>query len=53
MTDDEILRYPQQAYYSQEYREQWLAERVRRWVAAINAWQRQIYSDAVDAEIVG
>jgi hypothetical protein len=51
MTDEEILSYPQRAYHDPEYREQWLAERVRRWVAAINAWQRGLYLDAVDAEM--
>jgi hypothetical protein len=53
MTDAEILDLPQQAYYDAAYREQWLAERVRLWVAALNEWQRGLYPDAVEAEIVG
>jgi hypothetical protein len=58
MTDAEILEYPQQAYYSQEYREQWLAERdaeeqrrLASFVSWFNAAMREIYSDAVDAEV--
>jgi hypothetical protein len=53
MTDEEILMYPQRAYHDAAYREQWLAERVRLWVAALNEWQRRLYPDAVEGEIVG
>jgi hypothetical protein len=53
MTDEEILSYPQRAYHDPAYREQWLAEREQEYVAWINAWQRGLYPDAVDAEIVG
>jgi hypothetical protein len=51
MTDEEILTMPQRAYHDPAYREQWLAERVRLWVAALNEWQRGLYPDAVEGEV--